>query len=1155
MAVDQGGRWDKDLDDGVVRIVGQIQLRKYGKFMDDFAVQLKSIEQALDETVTDSWDSTLDPISLQYLPCENTTLLALISTDNKVLNKVIMVLSTLSSEMQHLCYEAKTKFYNALLFYGEGELTGNSNPEGESQVAIGRTIPLMHDLLCHVDRCYAVAKNVIQQMSALFDKSRGSSVIDVTDIHFQTVFEHLGTMLASLVTLDEIIQSQSTLREHWTLYRRMLKSVEHISTRVGTTPQDLKALEKLVGQLEYRLLQGRIFIGCVEQGFDEGKALVTKNAAFAEELALNIKNWFAQVEPRFGEMNELDRRRDLMGIYALYVLHYYIFRTIDKRLFKTLWDVYKKVAAVHVIGNILWFPDRFLLLQMPQVVKALDKKAQDLVKSQRLHFLQQKAASLPKDIQSLYSHVTTWLVRMESCFRDTDKLLEDLNRKCNILLQGVYLAWYISNQVTTIMNLHVALAKPMTKTSVLLLCKMIEMMKAIEAMFHKQTVKICDCIIHIVQHLSYTALFAVHSAKKRLVTDKKYSERKLDVLSALVLTEKCLNGPGTRERRLIIHLAMAVGVQLKNLKEDELSTFTNIMKKLDLISELHEKLHESCDSSFLYWHRVVFPIFLDDLYKSAVDGHRLHYIFAALRDCAGPISTTKHDSSPQHILDGFKQEVLSQLKENFLDQLCRDIETDLRLQTHLHLQLDDRNPFNVGLKDFSQLVNIRPIKFFDKIINIKAYVEHYLDKTFYNLTTVALHDWKTYAEMRSLAQQKYGLVTVEAHLPSQTLEQGLDVLEIMRNIHVFVSRYLYNLNNQIFIERTSNNKHLNTINIRHIANSIRTHGIGIMNTTVNFAYQFLRKKFFIFSQFLYDEHIKSRLVKDLRHFRETRSQAEPKYPFDRAEKFNRGIRKLGLTPDGESYLDQFRALISQIGNAIGYVRMIRSGGLHCCSMAIQYVPDLDIVPNFESLSREAEMSDDCIEAAKKLDSVVSGLTKNFSEGTEYFRLLVDVFAPTFRDSSNMHLRNFFVILPPLTLNYVEYAVACKERMSRKNKVGAAFTDDGFTMGVAYILKLLDQYQEFDALHWFQSVEEKFRKDKAQVNVQNKQAEGNDEKLQQAMTLTGKRLETHKHEFDLLNFSLSSARIFFRADLTAAEEKQEKGEEQQQLKSERRDTKT
>lgn len=52
-----------------------------------------------------------------------------------------------------------------------------------------------------------------------------------------------------------------------------------------------------------------------------------------------------------------------------------------------------------------------------------------------------------------------------------------------------------------------------------------------------------------------------------------------------------------------------------------------------------------------------------------------------------------------------------------------------------------------------------------------AYVEHYLNKTFYNLTTVALHDWKTYGEMKNMAEQKYGLSLPESHLPSQTLEQ------------------------------------------------------------------------------------------------------------------------------------------------------------------------------------------------------------------------------------------------------------------------------------------------------------------------------------------------------------------------------------------------
>lgn len=86
------------------------------------------------------------------------------------------------------------------------------------------------------------------------------------------------------------------------------------------------------------------------------------------------------------------------------------------------------------------------------------------------------------------------------------------------------------------------------------------------------------------------------------------------------------------------------------------------------------------------------------------------------------------------------------------------------------------------------------------MVDVAAYVGHYLDTTFYNLTTVALYDWQTYGEMRNLASEKYGLQLTEVHLPGQTLDQGLDVLEIMRNIHIFVSKYNYNMNNQIFVE-------------------------------------------------------------------------------------------------------------------------------------------------------------------------------------------------------------------------------------------------------------------------------------------------------------------------------------------------------------------
>ena len=114
---------------------------------------------------------------------------------------------------------------------------------------------------------------------------------------------------------------------------------------------------------------------------------------------------------------------------------------------------------------------------------------------------------------------------------------------------------------------------------------------------------------------------------------------------------------------------------------------------------------------------------------------------------------------------------------------------------------------------------------------------------------------------------------------------------------------------------------------------------------VNVTYQFLRKKFRIFSEFLYDDHIKSRLIKEIRYFKDNKEELNQKvgwpwllvdrgcpapadgrflgaggyatdvaqYPYDRAEKFNKSMRKLGTGQDGTTYLDQFRVLVTTIG--------------------------------------------------------------------------------------------------------------------------------------------------------------------------------------------------------------------------------------------------
>ncbi|XP_020600408.1 WASH complex subunit 4-like, partial [Orbicella faveolata] len=976
--------WHLDaFDDGSLKIVGEAQLRKYGQFLEEYASQLKAIENALDDSVGDSWDFSLDPIALQTLPYEQSRLLELIKTDNKVFNKVVMVFASLCREMDQLKHEATTKFYTPLLLYEEAGGVAYWNYELNDQMKASSIM----------------AKRTCRQSPRVFSFARYDPSLSFSTEHWYDIWP--AKQLEPLKKKQIVLQVNDSCYCH----RAAVVTVKIVDS--------IRDVDKL---------------------------------------------YFGNFLPLIsGEPHEVDQRQKLVGLLGLFILHFQLYRGIDKKFFSKLWDIHKKVR--HTINK--------LLILIQELLVCFQSRQLFCGYHDCLDFLLFNRLWLSRDAQLYQMQVSSWMVHMESALTKGGSLVDDLNARCVLFIKGVLIAHTVSHLVRTIMNMHLVLSKPLTKAAVLALCRLTELLKV--------------------------------------------SVRKL-----------CL-----------------IFIQ-RSFRDDEMASLTSVMKRINLISDLRGRVRKACDCSFIHWHReVVFPIYLDDLYDSATDVHRIHYMIAALGDCVPVLQQVKHEPSPQVMLDLFEKEIGDTLNEHLLQPLCRDIETDLRLHIHQHLQLDDRNPFKVGMKDLSQFLKIRPIRFFHQFVNIKQHVTHYLDTTFYNLTTVALHDWRTYGEMRNQASQKYGLEMTEAHLPSQTLEQGLDVLEIMRNIHVFVSRYLYNLNNQIFVELASNNKHLNTINIRHIANSIRTHGSGIMNTTVNFTYQFLRKKFFIFSQFLYDEHIKARLIKDIRFFKETKEQSDQKYPFERAEKFNKGIRKLGLTPDGHTYLDQFRVLISQIGNAMGYIRMIRSGGLHCCSNAIRFVPDLEDIVSFEELVTEENLSEESKQASKILDAAINDLAKNFAGATEYFKLLVDVFAPEFRGSKNMHLRNFYVIVPPLTLNFVEYMLSCKEKLNKKNKIGAAFTDDGFVMGVAYILKLLDQYQEFDSLHWFQSVQDKYAKEKADVMASLNRGTVRDEKLQQTMNLTMKRLNTYQQEFELVYFSLNSARIFFRADKTADEEKEEK----------------
>lgn len=120
---------------------------------------------------------------------------------------------------------------------------------------------------------------------------------------------------------------------------------------------------------------------------------------------------------------------------------------------------------------------------------------------------------------------------------------------------------------------------------------------------------------------------------------------------------------------------------------------------------------------------------------------------------------------------------------------------------------------------------------------------------------------------------------------------------------------------------------------------------------------------------------------------------------------------------------------------------------------------------------------------------------------------------------------FYLIVPALCINYVEYILAGKETSSKK--IGTCFSDDGFAMGLAYVLRVLKQDADFNSLHWFKAVKIKFSTELQQLSTTREEDNsGTNAKLQQTLALSEKRIEKHLHEFEFFYCSFNSARVFF-----------------------------
>tara|TARA_B110000208_G_scaffold86658_1_gene109718 strand:+ start:87 stop:401 length:315 start_codon:yes stop_codon:yes gene_type:complete len=92
---------------------------------------------------------------------------------------------------------------------------------------------------------------------------------------------------------------------------------------------------------------------------------------------------------------------------------------------------------------------------------------------------------------------------------------------------------------------------------------------------------------------------------------------------------------------------------------------------------------------------------------------------------------------------------------------------------------------------------------------------------------------------------------------------------------------------------------------------------------------------------------------------------------------------------------------------------------------------------------------------------------------------------------------------------------------------AYFTDDGFAMGIAFILAILRQNDAFNSLHFFDSMRRRFKTEEASIKAMTASGSGAElEQRQQEIRFRQTRHKATVREVEMFFFAFDGAKIFF-----------------------------
>ena len=1080
-------------------------------------------------------------------------------------HKVLTAFGSIILEVDNLLPNIGTTNYESLYglsVYGEEIDTGEEEKGNlDEEIQISRMLPYFNEILDKIYKLMSAAINLLNQLVALYGETYNKHYhTSYKFYNFDLPFDYLGKILSYFLAIDTIVSGNEFLNNNWDKYRTMFHQCKSNSSEFNMNDDQKKKLDKLIKKLNAPIFEHTCYKQCLKIILEKsgeftpngsGINPIIKCPVFIHHFTTYITTKIKTLYSNLDKLTESYEPMQLFQYLSLFGLYLRVCgNNSNSSVLKDVWHVQKKIASIHLVGISYFNIENFL--NSFEEFNGISGDPQNVgrhVKSE-LNSLEKQ---LPFIINNYNYKILSWTTKIEALFSDSKTfsknknsnsatLIDNGNNKAKFIIEGLCHANYLHKKLSHILETHLNYSIQLTPELIDSLTSGFELIKVIESEFSK--------LMHFIglnlNIINRALLDPIQNILKKVAekAQKKYRDGKSsneqlykDALDGTTIFFNCSQAVQSEIRLVIEKLCLSTIKAKEMLEENDYDLININLWKLELINQLSREIRRCCDCSFLYLYQNIFPTAFKFIYNDRPK--RLYFFMMAINDIEIPLYYIKYkENNGIDLIKLLRKTTFETFENSFLKRLSKEIEDDLRIQVHSSFieGLESAAYSDINLNSFLKIKNF---KLFDKVIDIRRYIEEDLNMSFYKLTTLNLNNWQTYQQMRVLAKHKYGLNLHEVYLPNQNLEQGKDILEIIRNLPKFTKNYIHNMHSQIFIEIPKESSYINIIGVQQIINSLYTHGKGIINSIINKAFGYISKTVKVLLEILFDDYILS-LIKDEKTFWETnKATIKYNYPLKRAADLRQKILNLDENKKN-NFITKSIQCITQIGNAVALARCIRTALMDYNSQNVNLltsynINDFNILVNQISLQVESDPVNVNSHVSPNMLSntqyslndsnqifcdTINSLKQTGENELNYLEVLVTAFAGSLSPEKIPDIDLFAFLLPPLTLTFIDTALNAKSNLekNKKNEETQYFSDDGFMIGVCYLLKLFCADKKFESLSWFPSVIEEYKKQ--QINRKsNKSSHG-------VNTLDIIQINSYLEQFELQYFTYTSASILF-----------------------------